>query len=92
MKKLLVAAILANLADLTMYLRASPAVVAADETSPLPHVLGPVAGGIAAKLILAAALTLIMVVARRRPRTAAVLLAFATLIGLVGAASGAIVG
>jgi hypothetical protein len=92
MKKLLVAAILANLADLVMYLRASPAVVAADETSPLPHVLGPVAGGIAAKLILAVALTLIMVMARRHPRAAAVLLAVSTLVGLVGAASGAVVG
>jgi hypothetical protein len=91
-RKLLAAAILANLADLVMYLRASPALVAADETNPLPHVLGQVAGGIAAKAILALGLAVIVIAFRDRPRTAAALLAVYTVAGLVGAASGAVVG
>lgn len=86
--KLLVAALLANLADLVMYLRASPAVVAADETNPLPHILGPLAGGIVAKLIVLAALAAIVIAFRNRPRTATALLAIYTVVGLVGAASG----
>jgi hypothetical protein len=89
---LLLAAILANLADLVMFLRASPATVAADETSPLPHLLGPVPGGIAAKLILVAAIGVVMVAFRCQPRTKAVLLTLYTVAGVVGAASGAMVG
>jgi hypothetical protein len=91
LKKLLAAAILANLADLVMYLRASPAVVAADETNPLPHMLGHVAGGIAAKLILVLALAVIMVAFRHRPRTATALLVMYTVAGLAGAASSVMV-
>jgi hypothetical protein len=83
---LLAAAVLANVADLVTFLRASPAVVAAEETSPLPHLLGQVAGGITAKLILAGALLVILVAFRRRPRTRAALLVTYTLVGIVGAA------
>ena len=63
-----------------------------DETSPLPHLLGPVPGGIAAKLILVAAIGVVMVAFRCRPRTKAALLALYTVAGVVGAASGAMVG
>jgi hypothetical protein len=82
---LLAAAFVANLADLLTFLRASPAVVAADETSPLPHLLGQVAGGIVAKLILAAAIVVTVVAFRRRPRTRAALLVVYTLVGFFGA-------
>ncbi len=92
MAGLLLAAILANLADLVMFLRASPATVAADETSPLPHLLGPVPGGIVAKLILVAAIGVVMVAFRSQPRTKVALLVLYTVAGVVGAASGAILG
>jgi uncharacterized membrane protein len=84
----LAAAILANLADLVMFLRASPATVAADELSPLPHLLGPVPGGIAAKLILLAAIGIVVVAFRCRPRVKASLLVLYTVAGVVGAVSG----
>jgi hypothetical protein len=89
---LLAAAILAQLADLVTFLRASPAIVAADETSPLPHMLGQVAGGVAAKLVLTAALVVIMVAFRSRPRTRAALLAIYTVVGVAGAAVNIAVG
>jgi len=82
---LLVAAVVANVADLTTYLRASPAVVASQETSPLPHVLGQVAGGITAKLVEMAAIFVIMVAFRRRPRTQAALLVVYIVFGVTGA-------
>jgi hypothetical protein len=82
---LLAAAFVANLADLLTFLRASPAVVAADETSPLPHLLGQVAGGIAAKLILAVAIVVTVVAFRRFPRTRAALLVVYTVVGFFGA-------
>ena len=80
------AALLAHLADLATFLRASPAVVAADETSPLPHLLGQVAGGVTAKLLIAAAILVILVAFRRRPRTRAALLVIYTIVGVAGAA------
>jgi hypothetical protein len=83
---LVVAAILAHLADLVTFLRASPAVVAADETSPVPHLLGQVAGGITAKLMVTAAILVIIVAFRRRPRTRAALLVAYTAVGVLGAA------
>jgi hypothetical protein len=89
---LLAAAILAQLADLVTFLRASPAIVAADETSPLPHMLGQVAGGVAAKLVLTAALVVIMVAFRSRPHTRAALLAIYTVVGVAGAAVNIAVG
>jgi hypothetical protein len=85
MAGLLAAAFLANLADLVTFLRASPAVVAAQETSPLPHLMGQVAGGIAAKLLMAAAIAVVVVVFRGRPRTEAALLVMYTAVGLAGA-------
>jgi hypothetical protein len=88
---LLVAALLANLADLLTFLRASPQVVAANETSPLPHLLGQVPGGIAAKLLGLAAIAIIVVAFRRRPRTRAALLVVYTAVGLIGAAVNTIV-
>ena len=92
MTGLLAAAVLAHVADLVTFLRAKPALVAADETSPLPHLLGQVAGGIAAKLLLALALVVIVVVFRQRPRTRALLLLIYTVVGVVGAASNVLVG
>jgi hypothetical protein len=89
---LLAAAILANLADLVMFLRASPALVASDETNPLPHLLGQEAGGIAAKAVLGLCLAVIVLAFRDRPRTATALLVIYTVAGLVGAASGAVIG
>jgi hypothetical protein len=82
---LLVAAIVAHVADLVTYMRASPALVAADETSPLPHLLGQVAGGIAAKLIVASAIAVIVVAFRCRPRVRYSLLALYTVAGIFGA-------
>ncbi len=89
---LLWAAILANLADLVMFLRASPAAVAADETSPLPHLLGQVPGGIAAKLMAGFGIALIAVVFRRQTRIRNALLILYTAVGVLGAASGLLVG
>jgi tryptophan-rich sensory protein len=80
-----VAAVLANVADLTTYLRASPAVVATQETSPLPHMLGQVAGGITAKLVELAAIVVIVIAFRRRPRTQAALLVVYIVFGVAGA-------
>jgi hypothetical protein len=91
-RTLLAAAIVANLADLLMFLRASPSLVAADETNPLPHILGQVAGGIAAKAILGVCLAAIVIAFRDRPRTATALLVIYTVAGLVGAASGVAIG
>jgi hypothetical protein len=85
MPGLLAAAVVANLADLWTFLQASPAVVATEETSPLPHLMGQVAGGIAAKLVMAAAITITVVVFRGRPRTEAVLLGIYTAVGVAGA-------
>jgi hypothetical protein len=82
---LLAAAILAHVADLATFLRASPAVVAADETSPLPHMLGQVPGGVAAKLMVSAAIVVILVAFRRRPRTRATLLVAYAVVGVLGA-------
>ncbi len=89
---LLLAAILANLADLLMFMRASPAAVAAEETSPLPHLLGQVPGGIAAKLIAALGIAVIVVVFRNQTRIRNALLILYTAVGIVGAASGLLVG
>ena len=89
---LLAAAVLANVADLLTFLRASPAVVAADETSPLPHLLGQVAGGITAKLILTFAIVVIVVAFRAHPRTRTALLAVYTVVGVVGATVNTLVG
>jgi hypothetical protein len=83
---LLAAAVMAHAADFLTYLRASPAVVAADETSPLPHMLGQLAGGVTAKLMVTAAIVVIMVAFRRRPRTQAAMLAIYTIVGVAGAA------
>ena len=80
------AAVVAHLEDLATFLRASPAVVAADETSPLPHLLGQTAGGITAKLLITAAIVVIVVAFRCRPRTRAALLVIYTIVGVAGAA------
>ena len=85
MTGLVAAAVLANAADLMTYLRASPAVVATQETSPLPHMLGQVAGGVTAKLGELAAIVVIVVAFRRSPRTRAALLVVYTAFGLLGA-------
>ena len=85
MTGLVAAAVLANAADLMTYLRASPAVVATQETSPLPHMLGQVAGGGMAKLVELAAIVVIVVAFRRSPRTRAALLVVYTAFGLLGA-------
>jgi hypothetical protein len=82
---LIVAAILAHVADLVTFMRVSPALVAADETSPLPHWFGQVAGGLAAKLIVAAAIVVIVTAFRCRPRVKASLLALYTVVGIFGA-------
>jgi hypothetical protein len=92
MPGLLAAALLANAADLATYLRASPAVVSAQETSPLPHMLGQVAGGITTKLIELAAIVTIVVVFRGRPRTRAALLVIYTFFGVAGAVVNSLVG
>jgi hypothetical protein len=89
---LLTAAVMAHVADLVTFLRASPAVVAADETSPLPHWFGQVAGGITAKLIVTAAIFVIVVAFRRHPRTKGALLVIYALVGVVGAAANTLVG
>jgi hypothetical protein len=83
---LLIVAVLAHVADLATFLRASPAVVAANETSPLPHMLGQVAGGVTAKLMVTAAIVVIMVAFRRRPRTRVALLVAYAIVGVAGAA------
>ena len=85
MTGLVAAAVLANAADLMTYLRASPAVVATQETSPLPHMLGQVAGGVTAKIVELAAIVVIVVAFRRSPRTRAALLVGYTAFGLLGA-------
>jgi hypothetical protein len=85
MTGLVAAAVLANAADLMTYLRASPAVVATQETSPLPHMLGQVAGGVTAKIVELAAIVVIVVAFRRSPRTRAALLVVYTAFGLLGA-------
>ena len=85
MTGLVAAAVVANVADLMTYLRASPAVVATQETSPLPHVLGQVAGGITAKIVELAAIVVIVVVFRQRPRTRAALRVVYTAFGVLGA-------
>jgi hypothetical protein len=90
--RLLAAALVANLADLAMFLRASPSVVAADETSPLPHFLGQVPGGIVAKLVACLGIVMIVTVFRCQTRVRAALLILYTVVGIVGAASGILVG
>jgi hypothetical protein len=85
MTGLVAAAVLANAADLMTYLRASPAVVATQETSPLPHMLGQVAGGVTAKIVELVAIVVIVVAFRRSPRTRAALLVVYTAFGLLGA-------
>ena len=89
---LLAVAVLAHVADLITFLRASPAVVAADETSPLPHWLGQVGGGITAKLLVTAAIVVIVVAFRERPRTKAALLVIYAAVGVLGAAVNMAVG
>ena len=85
MTGLVTAAVLANVADFMTYMRASPAVVATQETSPLPHVLGQTAGGLVAKLVAMMAIAVIVVAFRRRPRTRAALLVVYTFFGVAGA-------
>jgi hypothetical protein len=88
---LLVAAVVANVADLAAFLRASPRAVAVNETSPLPHLLGQVPGALVAKLIAVVAITVIAVVFRRQARVRAGLLVLYTIVGFVGAASALLV-
>jgi len=85
--ELLVAAVLANVADLATFLRVSPTLVADQETNPLPHLLGPTAGALAAKLVMALIIVVTFIVFRNRPRTKAVLVATYTALAVVGAAS-----
>jgi hypothetical protein len=92
MTGLLAAVILANLADLATFLRVKPALIAANETSPLPHLLGQTGGAVAAKVILAAVVVVTVVAFRQRPRTKAALLVIYTVMAAVGAASNALVG
>jgi tryptophan-rich sensory protein len=92
MTGLLVAAVLANLADFATFLRVKPALIAAHETSPLPQLLGQTGGALAAKLIVAVGVAVTVVAFRRRPRTRAALLGIYTVWAVVGAASNVLVG
>ena len=85
--ELLVAAVVANLADLATFLRVSPNLVAAQETNPLPHLLGPTVGAFAAKLVMALLIIVTLVVFKKRPRTKFLLVATYTVLAFVGAAS-----
>lgn len=89
---LLVAVTLANLADMATFLRASPALIAANETSPLPHLFGQTGGALLAKVMLAMAVVVTVVAFRQRPRTRAALLVVYTVMACVGAASNVLVG
>jgi hypothetical protein len=89
---LVAAAVLANLADLATFLRVNPALIAANETSPLPHLFGQTGGALATKVLMAVVVVVTVVAFRRRPRTEAALLAIYTVIAVVGAASNALVG
>jgi hypothetical protein len=92
MTGLLAAVVLANLADLATFLRVRPALIAANETSPLPHLLGQTGGALAAKVIVAVAVAVTVVAFRRRPRTQAALMVVYTVVAGVGAVSNAVVG
>ncbi len=91
MAGLLAAAFVANLADLVTFLRVNPALISTRETSPLPHLLGQTAGGLAAKLVVAVVVVVIVVAFRGRPRIRAALLVACTVIATVGAASNVMV-
>lgn len=91
MNGLLVSAVLANLADLATFLRVNPALIVANETSPLPHLFGQEAGALAAKLLMALVLVVTVVAFRQKPRTKAALLAIYTVVAVVGAASNILV-
>jgi hypothetical protein len=88
---LLVAAVVANLADLATFLRVNPALIPANETSPLPHMFGQTAGALLAKMLMVLVLAVTVVAFRRRPRTRAALLAIYTVVAVVGAASNVLV-
>jgi hypothetical protein len=92
MTGLVAAAVLANLADLATFLRVKPALIAANETSPLPHLFGQTGGAVAAKVIVAVGVAVTVVAFRQRPRTRAALLAVYTAVAAVGAVSNAVVG
>jgi len=92
MNELLVAAVLANLADLATFLRVNPTLIPANETSPMPLVFGQTAGAFAAKLLMALVLVVTVVVFRKRPRTKGALLAIYTGIAVIGAASNVLIG
>lgn len=89
---LLTAAVVANLADLVTFLRVNPSLIATDETSPLPHLFGQMAGGLAAKLVMAVVVLVTVAVFRHRHRTAAALLAIYTFLAIIGAASNTLIG
>jgi hypothetical protein len=89
---LAVAAIVANLGDFATFLRVNPARIAANELSPLPQILGQSAGALAAKALMAVVLIVTVAAFHRRPRTAAALLGFYTILALVGAASNTLLG
>jgi hypothetical protein len=84
---LLVAAIVANLADLASFLRVDPAIVAAQETNPLPHLLGPTLGAVAAKLVMLAIIVITVIAFKKKPRTRATLIGIFTVLAAVGALS-----
>ncbi|MGA3056557.1 MAG: hypothetical protein ABSE70_00760 [Candidatus Limnocylindrales bacterium] len=92
MTGLLAAVCLANLADLATFLRVKPALIAADETSPLPHLFGQTGGALAAKVIVAVGVAVTVMAFRRRPRTEAALLVVYTVVAVVGTASNVLVG
>jgi hypothetical protein len=89
---LLAAVVLANLADLATFLRVKPALIAANETSPLPHLFGQTGGALAAKVIVALAVAVTVVAFRQRPRTKAALLVVYAVVPVIGAASNAMIG
>ncbi len=92
MNELLVAAVLANLADLATFLRVNPTLIPGNETSPMPLVFGQTAGALAAKMVMALVIVVTVVAFRKRPRTQGVLLAIYTGIAVVGAASNVLLG
>jgi len=87
MNALLAVAVFANLADLATFMRVNPALIPANETSPLPHMFGQTAGGLLAKLIMLAVVVVTVAVFRKRPRTEAMLLVIYTGLAVVGVAS-----
>lgn len=89
---LLAAAVVANMVDLFTFLRVNPSLIAADETSPLPHIFGQMAGGLAAKVVMALVVAVTVTAFRHRPRTASALLWMYTVMAVLGAASNALLG